>query len=803
MKIATENILVDHEHNFNKLTENDVNSLDEPYDYNSIMHYARNTYSKNAEYKDTILTILTKPMTKKKIFPEIDQRRRMGHNSNAPEIGQRKGLSQSDIIQTNKLYSCPVCGKTFQEPSATISSSDFPSIIKDRKLCEWRIASTLGERILLNITELNIFKSKDCSIDYLEIRDGYWHRSNSFGRFCGENEFIPPILSTGNRLLLTYVSTKAEMFGFKAKYESICGGDLSIESVTSIESPNHPLFYPPNKNCVWRINVPHSYQVALEFNSFDLDFQQNCLNDYLEVRDGSNESFRLIGIYCGNSIPPILASTTNSMFIKFISDGSGENFGFSATLFREMDECKLKNHGCEQECINTLESYRCACRFGYQLRADGKTCETACGGIIETSNGIITSPGYPFPYPADETCIWEIIAEKRYRITLDFTFFELEGSHLLQEDCDYDSVTISSKYEDDRLQKEGVFCSERLPPSITSETNVMRVKFQSDSSVQKTGFSAKFSSHLDSCGNNNGGCSHICRNTLTSIECKCKNGYILHENGKDCIPGACLFEITATHGIIKSQNHPNNYSKNLDCIWHFIAMPGHRVFVEFVEFNTEFDSECSNDYVAIYINVDSSSRIKSNYLIGDTYTLGKFCGNDLPNPITSPPFGMYMMFKTDDSVQKSGFVAYHSTVCGGHFFATDKEIKYIYSHSKYGDTNYENNTDCDWIIRVQQPWQRILLTFHTFDLEEEQACSFDFVDLYDGIDDQSGIMYGRFCGKEIPLKTISMRRSLLLRFRSDEEIQKKGFLVSYTVANATVIEEFERNSPKYNRIRIA
>lgn len=34
------------EYNFNKLTDEEVNSLGLPYDYDSIMHYAKNTFSK-------------------------------------------------------------------------------------------------------------------------------------------------------------------------------------------------------------------------------------------------------------------------------------------------------------------------------------------------------------------------------------------------------------------------------------------------------------------------------------------------------------------------------------------------------------------------------------------------------------------------------------------------------------------------------------------------------------------------------------------------------------------------------------
>lgn len=56
----------------------------------------------------------------------------------------------------------------------------------DGERCEWRITATHGERIVLNITFLDIFKSNYCRSDYLEIRDGYWHKS----RVLGENLFF-------------------------------------------------------------------------------------------------------------------------------------------------------------------------------------------------------------------------------------------------------------------------------------------------------------------------------------------------------------------------------------------------------------------------------------------------------------------------------------------------------------------------------------------------------------------------------------------------------------------------------------
>lgn len=39
-------LVAGQEYNFNKLTDEEVNSLGLPYDYESIMHYSRNTFSK-------------------------------------------------------------------------------------------------------------------------------------------------------------------------------------------------------------------------------------------------------------------------------------------------------------------------------------------------------------------------------------------------------------------------------------------------------------------------------------------------------------------------------------------------------------------------------------------------------------------------------------------------------------------------------------------------------------------------------------------------------------------------------------
>ncbi|RXG69862.1 Bone morphogenetic protein 1-like protein [Armadillidium vulgare] len=277
MTVCSQHSVKRQDYNFNKLTSAEVNSLGQKYDFNSIMHYARATFAK-ATYLDTI-----RPR------PEPGQ-------ESLPEIGQRVQLSEGDIAQTNLLYKCPKCGRTYQEDAATFSS---PSYINSSpppggEKCEWRITATHGEKVVLNITSMDIYKSEGCKTDYLEIRDGYWHKS----------------------FLI-----------------AVCGGELDMEQ-GHLESPNYPDDYRPNKECIWFITVPEGYQVALRFHSFEIEKHDNCVYDFLDIRDGHEANSTLIGVYCGYKVPDDIKSTSNKMRIKFVTDGSVQKAGFSATFMK-------------------------------------------------------------------------------------------------------------------------------------------------------------------------------------------------------------------------------------------------------------------------------------------------------------------------------------------------------------------------------------------------------------------------------------------------------------------------------------
>ncbi|CAK1545983.1 unnamed protein product [Leptosia nina] len=756
VQIIRDNIMTGQEYNFNKLTEEEVNSLGQTYDYDSIMHYARNTFSKGT-YLDTILPL------------EV-------HGKKRPEIGQRVRLSASDIAQTNLLYKCAKCGKTFLGNSGWFNSpgwgAETPPATSER--CEWRIVATHGERVVLNITEIDIHKSDGCRSEWVDVLDGYMPDAPVLGRICGSGKG-PVLRSTGSRLTVVYqpgLRPKPNR-GFRAYYEAVCGGDIEVDSSGHLESPNYPDDYQPNKLCVWRLTVPQDYQVALRFHSFEVENHDTCNYDKVKVRDGDSNDSPLIGMFCGHKIPPDIRSTSNKLLVIFESDSSVQKAGFSATFMKEFDECASIDHGCSHSCVNTLGGYECACDIGYELHSDGKKCENACGGVLYAPNGTITSPSFPDLYPPSKNCLWEIVAPPQHRITLNFTHFDLEGSNnMYHQECEYDSVTVHSRLGADVLRRHGAFCGTVLPAPVTSDGSVLRVQFTSDTSVHHSGFAAAYYIDVDECSDNNGGCQHECHNTLGGYECACHSGFTLHPNKHDCKEGGCKHDITHPHGTIFSPNYPDSYPSRKDCVWQFSTTPGHRIKLIFNVFELEPHQECTYDHVTIY---DGASA--------DEKTLGRFCGSKLPHPVVASQNQMYVVFKSDASVQRKGFLATYSTACGGYLTATET-VKHLYSHARYGHDSYESLANCDWSI-VAPMGQFVRLTFLTFELEPEANCGYDFVQILGGLEGSVG-PYGNYCGTKMPPEIVSTTEALLVRFRTDDSIVFKGFSASYQAVKPDV-----------------
>ncbi|XP_022059555.2 bone morphogenetic protein 1-like isoform X1 [Acanthochromis polyacanthus] len=742
VSIIRDNIQPGQEYNFLKMEPGEVDSLGEVYDFGSIMHYARNTFSRGV-FLDTIL-------------PRYDV------NGVRPSIGQRTRLSKGDIAQARKLYKCARCGESLQDSAGNFSSPDFPNGYSAYAHCVWRISVTPGEKIVLNFTSMDLFRSHLCWYDHVEVRDGFWRKAPLKGRFCGDT--LPdPIISTDSRLWIEFRSSSSWVGkGFSAVYEAICGGDVERES-GQIQSPNYPDDYQSNKVCVWKITVAEGFDVGLSFQSFEIERHDSCAYDYVEVRDGGSESSPLLGRFCGYDKPDDIKSSSNQLWLKFASDGSVNKAGFSANFFKEMDECSRPDNGhCEQRCLNTLGSYRCACDPGYELAADRRSCETAaCGGFITYLNGSLTTPGWPKEYPPNKNCVWQLVAPIQYRITLVFDVFETEGNDV----CKYDYVEVRSGLSSDS-KLHGKFCGAEKPEVITSQENNMRIEFKSDNTVSKRGFKAHFFSDIDECSKGNGGCQHECVNTFGSYSCQCRSGFMLHDNRHDCKEAGCDHVVSSVSGTISSPNWPDKYPSKKACTWFLSTTPGHRIKLVFNEVDMEAHLECAYDHLEIYDGKDLRAP-----------TLGRFCGTKKPSPVISSGNKMFLRFFSDNSVQKRGFEASYRAECGGSLKAEVK-TKDLYSHAQFGDNNYPGGSDCTWVVTAEKGYG-VEIIFQVFEIEEEADCGYDYVELYDGADVKSPRL-GRFCGSGAPEEVYSAGDAIVLKFHSDDSINKKGFHVRYT-----------------------
>ncbi|XP_067876353.1 tolloid-like protein 2 isoform X2 [Heterodontus francisci] len=741
VSIIRENIQPGQEYNFLKMEPAEVNSLGEAYDFDSIMHYARNTFSRGV-FLDTILP------------------RRDIHGMRPP-IGQRVRLSHGDITQAKKLYRCPACGESLQDSVGNFSTPGFPNGYPSFSHCVWRISVTPGEKILLNFTTMDLFKSRLCWYDYIEVRNGYWRKAPLLGRFCGE-KLPEAVISTDSRLWIEFRSSSNWVGkGFSAVYEAICGGDIRKDT-GQIQSPNYPDDYRPSKECIWRITVAKEFHVGLVFQAFEIERHDSCAYDYLEIRDGDSADAPLLGHFCGYDKPNDIKSSSNKLWMKFMSDGSISKAGFAANYFKEVDECSRPDHGgCQQRCVNTLGSYRCACEPGYELAGDRRSCEAACGGFLTKLNGTVTSPGWPKEYPTNKNCVWQLVAPVQYRISLQFEAFELEGNDV----CKYDYVEVHSGLSSES-KLHGRFCGSEKPDIITSQFNNMRIEFKSDNTVSKKGFKGQFFSDKDECSVDNGGCQHECLNTLGSYICQCRNSFMLHENGLDCKEAGCEHKISSAEGVITSPNWPDKYPSRKECTWAISAIPGHRVKLSFIEFEIEQHQECVYDHLEVYDGPDERSDI-----------LGRYCGSRKPEPVIATGSKMFIKFFSDASVQRKGFQAKHSTECGGQLKA-EIRTKHLYSHAQFGDSNYPGQSHCDWVI-VAEDGYGVELIFQTFEIEEEADCGYDYMELYDGHESVAPRL-GRFCGSGPPEEIYSAGDSIMIRFHTDDTINKKGFHARYT-----------------------
>ncbi|KAJ3614596.1 hypothetical protein NHX12_018167 [Muraenolepis orangiensis] len=217
-----------------------------------------------------------------------------------------------------------------------IQSMGFPSSYPAELHCSWSISVPTGRRVQLQLTDMAIPGEMGKCTDMLTISDSY----RTLGTYCGY--LLPPVLvSAGNSMEITFWSdSRLTDRGFSAKWHAVypedgCGVSSHKETGV-ITSPNWPMNYGPNGECMWSIQVPTGKNIMLNFTHFEIEAKDllspKCL-DYVvvqDIRDSDGVLLAKYGPFCGSKLPPSIQTKGNRLVMRFTSDLFTEGAGFRA-----------------------------------------------------------------------------------------------------------------------------------------------------------------------------------------------------------------------------------------------------------------------------------------------------------------------------------------------------------------------------------------------------------------------------------------------------------------------------------------
>ncbi|KAL7976600.1 hypothetical protein Chor_008549 [Crotalus horridus] len=511
------------------------------------------------------------------------------------------------------------------------------------------------------------------------IRDGDTVMAPIINKFCGS--MLPSaITSNQNSLWIKFKSNiSVNTSNFRATYEVACGGPLSGEGI--IRSPYFTRSLPKGHICEWIITEPEDNIVILNFTDFRIYNVTTCNSDYVEIRNGGNANSPSLGKYCGTTIPPMILSSHNSLYIKFRAS-STTNLGFMAEY---------------------------------------KPFDIACGGILTEPNGILASPGYLNIYPHGVRCLWTITVQPGYLIHLTFTYFSLEFDY----NCNRDYLDI---YDNSTMTKIGRYCGRSIPPSITSSGNTVTLHFVTNRNIASEGFSINYASLNASTARRDGGyetsplLGKYCGSLLPPVTISHSNnlwikfvsdiyltstGFSAYWDGTSTGCGGIL---TTSSGIFMSPNYPMPYYKNAECYWLLKSSHGSVFELYFDQFHLEAHSSCYFDYLAVYDGSSSNSNM-----------LGKFCGNQIPPTLRSTSNNMYIKLRTDGSLNSRGFLAHFKQVCQGIIIANHSQG--ILETLGYPN-NYPPGVYCNWTIQTTTG-NTLNYSFQAFSIKGGDRCERD------------------------------------------------------------------------------
>ncbi|XP_039305004.1 cubilin isoform X2 [Solenopsis invicta] len=739
-------------------------------------------------------------------------------------------VMRSDSIVTAKGFKAQytrACGaRIIVKDHGFLTPSTGRTDMHDDTNCTWTlIAENPADHITITFTHMDIDlhepeelppSSNPCFYVSLQVFEGESIDGPRLGKWCN---YVapPPTTSTGNSLTLQ-LTVKNEFIGhFVAVYSVLnnaCGGNYTSEQGI-ITSPTYPNSYPLNAECIWILNTSPGNKITLTFSEFDIESSENCDLDYLEIRENS-EMGKLISVSCGKDAADITSS--NKLWIKFKSDGSGTAKGFQAE---------------------------------YNLIG---------GNELEGSLGRITSPLYPMPYRRTAAFSWRITVDMDSVIHIKFTDLRIENE---RQYC-LNNIKIYDGYNNEAPELLEV-CGYTLPDPVDSSSNVAYITMSTEVGRQGSWFDLTWLQlprnisdplnkeiKLSECnkeialmGERNNTYSfsspgwptgyahnlhcnwvftsppgtHLVLRIITmdieeSSNCVADSVSVYsgnaltstadaHLENKLCLANSsmtstkatnvmtvkfetdwfvnktgfsayvyrdCGGQLTEPNGVIEYDNSTYVLAMrtwNFNCEWTVTVKPGRTIKVQITDMSIQEmpDHVCGDNYL-LFKNGDEAH----SPLLG----AGKYCGEVLPAELETTGNRLYI------KAAGSGF-GFHFKLtyrevrmsCGGEFILTGGQKKWEISSPNYPNIP-PTYAECIWKATAPAGERLTIHFVERFDLSLTEDCEGEYVEIRDGGTDGSKLM-GRFCKDVAPSSMSTSGNMMYVHFYTDVPEPKNGF----------------------------